>query len=119
MMTTQRKLAERLEANGWRIKTSEQGDLEWWADEIWALSSRWSQEGVEAYITLLVDPMWSGLRMKGQGVWAAGANSHYPLTKDQAVGLALLRLRSSQSEINDFVATINATRTAPRPNDAA
>jgi hypothetical protein len=66
MKTLKAKLADHLEVSGWDV-LEQVNDLEWWADEIWALTSRWSPAGAFGYITFLVDPLWERERRQGQG----------------------------------------------------
>jgi hypothetical protein len=70
------KLTDYLEIEGWDIARVYTEDLEWWADEVWALSSRWSPQHFSLHITFLVDPQWEGNRKKGKayGQWHAVEN---------------------------------------------
>jgi hypothetical protein len=72
------KLLNSLPEHGWRL-VSEEGNLEWWADEIWKLESIWSPVGAVAFVTFLVDPMYDGSRQKGEGVWAVMASQGRPI----------------------------------------
>lgn len=63
------ELVDKLPEHGWGILAKEE-NIEWWADEIWQLESKWSPVGCKAYITLLVDPMADLNRRKGEAVWA-------------------------------------------------
>jgi hypothetical protein len=53
MKTMNAKLADYLEVDGWDLVCKHTHDLEWWADEIWQLKSRWSPVGAEALVTFL------------------------------------------------------------------
>ena len=84
MKTPQQKLRDYLEVDGWDIASARETDLEWWADEIWELRSRWSPEGAKAFVTFLVDPQHEGLRKKGQNVWGVGASAGLPASRAEA-----------------------------------
>jgi len=103
-------LASSLERSGWERAQVHVEDLEWWADEIWEVASRWSPVGARVFVTLLVDPMWEGARRKGQGVWAAGCSTAFPTSREAAEAGGTLRTRASDEEIAAFVDDINASR---------
>lgn len=111
MKTLAAKLAGHFEAHGWD-QVRHVTDLEWWADEIWELTSRWSPVGTPAFITFLVDPMWEGNRRKGQAVWAIGCNAHYPADRVAAGDGGRLTLNASKAEIAAFVDAVNSFRNA-------
>src|SRR4051794_26161144 len=85
------RLASSIERGGWALARVYTDDLDWWADEIWELSSRWSPEGAVAFITFLVDPLRERLREKGQGVWAAGCSASLPFSRVEAERNGVLR----------------------------
>ena len=84
MKTAQRKLRDYLEVDGWAFAQVSESDLEWWADEVWELRSRWSPSGAKAFVTFLVDPQHDGLRNKGQHVWGVGISAELPISRAEA-----------------------------------
>jgi hypothetical protein len=103
-------LADYLKVNGWDLVQSHTQSLEWWAEEIWQMKSRWSPEGTQAFINFLVDPMWEGNRRNGQSVWAVGCSASFPCNRREAESGGILRLRSSKKEIEEFVEVVNGFR---------
>lgn len=103
------ELADQLHANGWDV-LEQVHDLEWWADEIWELKSRWSPAGAFGYITFLVDPMWEGERRPGQGVSAVGCSAEYPKNRVAARGEGELRSQPSPEELELFWKRVNGLR---------
>lgn len=110
MKTLDIRLVDYLEADGWDVAQRHVQDLEWWADEIWELKSRWSPEGAAAFVTFLVDPMWEGNRSKGRGVWAVGCSANFPRNRGEAERGGILRLKGSKEEIEEFVDVVNGLR---------
>jgi hypothetical protein len=98
------------ERSGWERAQIHVEDLGWWADEIWELRSVWSPVGARAFIAFLVDPMWDGVRLKGQGVWAAGHSLVFPRSRTEAESGGTLRVRASANEMGAFIDAINASR---------
>jgi len=112
MKTVKAKLADALESSGWDL-IEHVTDLDWWADEIWELASRWSPVGASAFVTFLVDPMWEGPRRQGQAVWAVGCSAGYPQDRGHACGDGLLRLKE-RNELEAFLQAVNALRDRKR-----
>lgn len=110
MKTLDAKLADSLEVDGWELTQRHSQDLEWWADEVWELKSRWSPEGKRAFVTFLVDLIWEGNRRKGQGIWAVGCSPEFPKDRGEAEGECILRLKASKEEIEEFVEVVNGFR---------
>lgn len=110
MKSLSAKLADRLEVNGWDLVLEHTQDLEWWADEIWELKSRWTPLGGSAFITFLVDPMWEGNRRRGEGVWAVGCSPHFPINREAAAQAHTLTIRASKDEIEEFVDVVDGLR---------
>ena len=52
-----RELQEKLEEDGWLVTRMAPPNDEWWAFEIWVLSSNWRPVGKLVYLTLQIDPM--------------------------------------------------------------
>lgn len=69
----QNRILEALEEHGWR-RLSVERNCDFWADEIWSLSSTGSPEGFKAWMAFLVDPQWEGSRAAGEGVCAIAAD---------------------------------------------
>lgn len=113
MKALKARLAAHLEANGWDV-LEQVNDLEWWADEVWALTSRWSPTDAFGYITFLVDPLWEGERRPGQGLWAIGCSANYPENRVAACDEGKLRLQPSPEELELFFRRVNAFRTWER-----
>lgn len=112
MKTVKARLGDRLEVDGWDV-LEHVDDLDWWADEIWELTSRWSPVGAQGFITFLVDPMWEGNRRKGQAVWAIGCSANYQKDRGEACEDGLLRLKGSK-EVDAFVNVVNNFRNGKR-----
>jgi len=112
MKTLNAKLADYFEVYGWDLVCNHTQGLEWWADEIWQLKSRWSPEGAEVFITFLVDPILKRNRKKAQGVWAVGCTASYPRTREHAEREGVLHLSASKSEVEKFVELVNRFRTS-------
>lgn len=110
MKTLEARLADALETDGWELVRRHVDDLDWWADELWELKSRWSPVDTPAFITFLVDLQWEGNRRKGEGVWALGCSSRYPGNHMDAADAGYLRRKASRDEIEQFVAAVNAFR---------
>ena len=111
MKTPKEKLADHLEVSGWNLEKIHEADLEWWADEIWELKSRWSPEGVSSFITFLVDPQHAGLRRKGQAVWAAGSCAHFPTSRFEAEANGAMSLNAiAKAGIEEFLEKVSETR---------
>jgi hypothetical protein len=104
------KLADYLMVEGWEVREIPDADLEWWADEIWELTSRWSPEGMRAFLIFLVDPQWDGNRKKRQGVWAVGRSRIIPVSRVGAEHDGVLTLRAAKEEIESFVDGLNRYR---------
>ena len=100
MKTPAQKLADRLEAEGWDVHAIHTRDLEWWADEVWELRSRWAPRGAAAYITFLVDPQHEGPRNQGQSVWGVGCSAAFPASRHdaEAGGTVSMRALSKQEK---------------------
>jgi len=111
MKTPRQKLEDRLEAEGWELEQAHTTGLEWWADEIWQLKSRWKPTGTAAFITLLVDPQFDGLRKKGQHVWGAGISASFPASKREAEGSCSISLNDlSSAKIEAFIGQLHNLR---------
>ena len=112
MKTPKQKLADYLEVEGWEIEKVHEYDLEWWSDEIWELKSRWSPEGVPAYITFLVDPQCDDKnRKKGQEVWGVGNSCSYPTSREGAEENGTISLNSiSKNDIEEFLSRLELLR---------
>jgi hypothetical protein len=110
MKTVRVKLADYLEVNGWDLVREHTQDLEWWADEIWELKSRWSPTEALAFVTFLVDPMCAQNRRRGEGVWAVGCSPCFPRNKQEAASGDTLSLKASKEEIEEFVEVVDSLR---------
>ena len=110
--TVEQKLADFLEVEGWNIERRHETALDWWADEIWELRSRWSPEGARAFITFLVDPQFEGDRSKGQAVWGIGSSSMFPQSREEAEshGIISVGSRRFKAEIEDFLSRLDELR---------
>ena len=110
MKTLQAKVSEFLEIDGWDLVCVHTSELEWWADEIWELRSRWSPEGMLSFVTVLVDPMWEGNRQTGQGILGIGCSRASPQSRSDVLSSGVLYKRASRDEISKFVATLHGFR---------
>jgi hypothetical protein len=111
MKTPKQKLTDQLEVNGWDLENIHESDLEWWADEIWVLKSQWSPEGVSSFITFLVDPQHSGVRIKGQAVWGVGSSSKFPTSRTEAEANGVISMNEiSKAAVEEFLEKIAETR---------
>jgi hypothetical protein len=75
----QEQLLEMLERRGWSV-TRHSAELEWWADEIWAVESIWSPSGFTLYLTFLNDPQPGSQ----EPFLAVGTCPHWPQNMDEA-----------------------------------
>ncbi|MBW3621965.1 MAG: hypothetical protein KY468_00985 [Armatimonadetes bacterium] len=107
MQTQQRELYDRLENQGWEITPVEEPTLDWWADEVWRLRSRWAPQTCRVYLTFVVDPQWEGQRKKGQGVWAVAASTEGPV---QWSGITLTLGRGWKHHLHEFLDELSAIR---------
>ena len=107
----QDELRLRLEESGWNVVEEIRTNLDWYADEMWCISSSWRPEGLQLFLTFLVDPMIDGNRKDGEGVWAVGTSDRPPQTRTEAEGkpLVVLNRRWSQSLL-EFVQALNEIR---------
>ena len=112
MKSYQQKLEDYLEVEGWEHVDTYDTDQEWWSDEIWKLKSHWSPEGVNAYITLLVDPQANhNKRKKGQEIWGAGVSKNMPKSREEAESNGVTAFGSSfTKEIETFLEKIDNIR---------
>lgn len=111
MKTPTNFLIDFLEMKGWEITDVQTENLEWWADEIWKLRSRWSPEGVSAFLTLLVDPQHDGNRKKGQFVWGVGCSSEYPTSRTEAQQVGSISMGGTfRREIEVFIGKVESLR---------
>lgn len=79
MLAQRVEILDQLAKHGWDAVPVERHELEWWADEMWLLTSNWSPVGSTAYLTFMVDPMYGAPdRKKGESVWAALASIEKP-----------------------------------------
>jgi hypothetical protein len=95
----------------WEIVSKYTDNLEWWADEIWELSSIWSPSGAKAYLTFLVDPMHDGNRVKGQKVWGLGCSKNHPDSRYTAESGGTISLgKSFKNHFLDFTLKLDGLR---------
>jgi hypothetical protein len=106
-------LAE-LSERGWRVNNREREDLDWWADEIWAVESEWAPRGFAVYLTWLVDPQWDGHRQPGQAVWAVGTSLRRPASRSEAEGGPLMPIKHWPGQLAGFLAGLSALRDGHR-----
>lgn len=104
MKTPHQKIEDYIAVEGWDIEEVLSTDLEWWADEIWKLKSRWLPEGKTAFITFLVDSMHEGNRKKGRSVWGIGNCADFPNTLEDAQSNGCISLKSGiKNDIEEFI----------------
>ena len=100
-MTTQiRVLQSALKDAGWEIVEVEINNLDWWADEVWILERK---SGEKLYLTLVVDPMFDGVRKKGEHVECVTASWNEP--RRSSTRCLYLR-RGWRNELATFVQNI-------------
>ena len=112
MFTQQRNIEDRLAGYGWEIAHKETDTGEWWADEVRTLRSVWRPQDCVIYMAFLVDPMCSGPRKKGQGVWAVNAYRDEP---DRLSIPAMSLGRGWEKELPGFLERLAAVRQAHVP----
>lgn len=100
------ELSRRLPSHGWNVAEIEQPfEDEWWAAEFWVIESAWSPQGVQVYLTFLVDPM--GGR---EDIWAIHASRHrprqQPVDDDPQVCLG----HGWQEDLQGFIERLNQLR---------
>ncbi|TQV77181.1 hypothetical protein FLL45_04335 [Aliikangiella marina] len=112
MKPNQQKVQEYLELDGWEIASKvDPHIIDWWADEIWKLTSVWSPHGAIAYITFLVDPQHDGNRRKGEAVWGVGCSKKFPKSPSEAQSCASLAFgKSFKKGIMDFQTDMESLR---------
>src|SRR5688500_14557467 len=110
MKTLRAKLADYLTSEGWDLARAYTNDLEWWADEIWELRSRWAPPSASAFVTVLVEPQWEGKRLKGQGVWGVGCSAAVHRSRHEAATMGTVTMRASKEEIERFVESLEPLR---------
>ena len=111
-----RKMDERLqlvdsalESKGWSKKeTIDSSD--WWADKIWKIESRWSPEGVPAFITFLVDPQIERNDKKNEDVWGIGISSTLPTSRTEAEKNGTLALKKIHLHLNELTGLLEPLR---------
>jgi hypothetical protein len=113
-MSVQRaEILGQLKINGWEVMPLKEHELEWWADEIWLLSSKWSPVGGRAYLTFLVDPQIADadLRQKGEAVWAVMASTEKPTKWQSAADDFTLSLnRGWKERLPELLERLSALR---------
>ena len=103
-MTTQiRALRSALENVGWKIVEVETNNLDWWADEVWILERKSCET---LYLAFIVDPMFDGVRKKGEHLYCVTASSHEP--RRSSTRTLYLR-RGWQNKLTDFIQNIATT----------
>jgi hypothetical protein len=106
-------LAELLGSAGWDVETRYDSELEWWADEIWIIRSRWRPTDFHLYLTFLVDPMHDGNRSKGQAVWALEATLSMPVYGEPEQNSVTLQLSPKfERGLEQFIKEIGELRDA-------
>jgi hypothetical protein len=104
------QMMSRLGEHGWRVLARERTDLDWWADEIWAVESEWSPHGLTVFLTWLVDPQWDDHRRPTQAVWAVGVCSQRPTSRLEAEGEPLLSIPHWPRGLPEFLARLSHLR---------
>ena len=88
-------------------------DGDWWLDEEWRLTSNAEAFGLSLYLTFTVDPLWSGDRNPGQGVYEVVA-SREPLSDRQdsstKVGSIFMGKRRFDEKLAEFREAISSFR---------
>lgn len=102
METQQRELEARLSREGWLVVGRER-EPDWWVDELWAIESAWRPVGLRLWISFLVDPQYSGLRRKGENVWAIGVTSGRPTSRGDIRSDTTFSIRGHWSESLDLL----------------
>lgn len=104
------QMIEKLSEQGWRVTSRQQDDLDWWADEIWAVESEWAPRGFTVYLTWLVDPQWDDNRQPGQAVWAVGTSLQHPAGRSEAEGPPLMSINHWLRDLTEFLVGLSALR---------
>ncbi len=113
MKTKKQQLSDYLDENGWEVVKVHDNDIEWWGDEVWELNSRRTPNGVQAFITFLVDPQHEGNRRKGESVWALGSTSKFPITRFEAEENGIISFGTGfKNQINEFLNQLERLRTS-------
>ncbi|MEM9161022.1 MAG: hypothetical protein AAGB46_18380, partial [Verrucomicrobiota bacterium] len=98
-----------LESKGWsRKETIDSGDC--WADTIWKVESRWSPEGVPAFITFLVDPQTESNDKKNEHVWGVGISGELPTSRIEAERNGTLALKKIQKHLDELTELLEPLR---------
>ncbi|MCM3869833.1 MAG: hypothetical protein ND895_03900 [Pyrinomonadaceae bacterium] len=110
MQAQRQELLIQLPEHGWRVANQE-GELEWWVDEMWQLESLWSPVGSLTYVTFLVNPISDGARKKGEDVWAVMASPVKPMSRLEVEREFTLSLGPNwKKRLPDFFAHLAALR---------
>ncbi len=94
MLTQQKQIESKLVENGWITINKNKNPSEWWADEQRLIESKWTPNGLQIYLTFLVDPQWDDHRKKGQGVWSVGTSLVKPTSRFDAEGEPMFPIKS-------------------------
>jgi hypothetical protein len=104
------QLIAKLSEHGWRVARRERDDLDWWADEVWAVESEWTPRGFTVFLTWLVDPQWDDRRRPGEAVWAVGTCLRRPTACLEAQGAPLMAVKPWPRDLPAFLAGLAALR---------
>ena len=103
-----------LAKGGWRIESVQEG--EGWCREWWRLSSNWSPQTAEAYLSFLLDPQDSS---RVQRIWAVRASVTVQVRNLESEGVYTLPFtRSWRRELPHLIRYLAALRGGVRSNSA-
>jgi hypothetical protein len=120
-MNAQRdEILDQLTKHGWDAVPVEAYELEWWADEMWLLTSQWSPVGCQAYLTFVVHPIFAAPdRKKGEGVWEALASGEKPTYMKSTPDGFSLNLRQGWKEgLPELLEHLSGWRNKQRAKEA-
>jgi hypothetical protein len=113
--TKKQILFDRLETNGWVLTEETDEHSDWWADEIFKFVSKQSPQGIELYLTLLIDPEHTKPVTAPKHLWAVGVSACYPKDLNDASSIGLIVLgRSFGKDLDGFIDELDSFRSRSR-----
>lgn len=105
------QLLARLTERGWSV-TRHTAELDWWAQEIWALESIWRPSGYTLFLTFLTDPQPGST----DPFWKVGTCPRWPENRNEAGEEPCLAFRGWVEALPGFIRDLDQLR-ATSSND--
>jgi hypothetical protein len=107
------ELRRRLPSHGWEVTEIERPfEDEWWVAEFWIIESAWSPQGVQVYLTFLVDPM-GGL----DDIWVVYASKERPRQQPLDANPLMSLGHGWQKELSVFIGNLHRFRADHHMNE--